>query len=161
MYNEIGMHLDSPLNVGFANEAKVETALKIIQKEPRYGLTSLIKGFIWAQRHSRLDRSHVDFLVSLEGGREVLLQVKSSERKRKKFEKFCKSLGLSISVIVVHIGESLESVIEQVVEKIKLAMNSVQHQMNRIAFLNKMREKKRQRKQQHKFSRLHMPCMCH
>jgi hypothetical protein len=161
MYNENGMYLDFTYDIGFANEAKVETALKIIQKEQRYGLASLIKGFIWAQRHSRLDRNHVDFLVSLEGGIEVPLQVKSSERKRKKFEKFCKSLGLSISVIVVHIGESLESVIEQVVEKIKLALNSVQRQMNRIAFLNKMREKKRQRKQQQKFSRVHAPCMCH
>ena len=73
MYNEDGMYHDSPLNVGFANEVKVETALKIIQKEPIYGLAPLIKSFTWAQRHSSLDRHHVDFLVSLEGGIRPLL----------------------------------------------------------------------------------------
>jgi hypothetical protein len=161
MYNENDMYLDSPSDVGFANEAKVNAALKTIQKEPKYGLVSLIKGFIWAQRHSRLDKNHVDFLISLEGDKKLPLQVKSSERGKKKFERFCRSHGLFIPVIVVHAGEAIESVIKRIVEKINMAMSYLRRQADRIAFLDRMREKKRQRKQQRRFCRMHAPCMCH
>jgi hypothetical protein len=145
------MNIDTSLAVGFASEAKVETALEILQKEPkRYGLKSMIKRFVRAGRHSRLDKSHVDFLVTLKEGTDVPLQVKSSERGRRKFERSCKRRGISIPVIVVHFGETVKSVIKQIVEKIKLVSNSIQRSINRIAFLNKVREEKRRRKEQHR-----------
>jgi|GEM_PF-1421209 hypothetical protein len=161
------MNIDTSLAVGLASEAKVETALEILQKEPqRYGLTSMIKWFTRAERHSRLDRHHIDFLVTLEEGTDVPLQVKSSERGKRKFERSCKRRGISIPVIVVHFGETVKSVIKQIVEKIKLVSDSIQRSINRIAFLNKVREEKRRRKEQHKQRRqecyrFHAPCMCH
>jgi len=160
------MNIDS-LAVGLASEAKVQTALAILQKEPqRYGLTSMIRWFVRAKRHSRLDRRHIDFLVILEEGMNVPLQVKSSERGKRKFERSCKQYGISIPVIVVHFGETIRSVIKQIVEKIKLVSSSVERSINRIVFLNKVREEKRRRKEQQRERqqecyRFHTPCMFH
>jgi len=156
------MHIDLPQDIGLASEAKVESALVILQNEPqKHGLKFAIKRFIRARKHSSLDRNHIDFLVTLEEGRDVPLQVKSSERKARKFEQFCKRLGIFIPCIVVHFGETVESVIKQIVEKIKLAGNVMERQANRLVFLEKMREQKRERRARRRFSRFSAPIMCH
>jgi hypothetical protein len=126
----------------------------------------MITRFIRAERHSRLDRRHIDFLVTLEEGTDVPLQVKSSERGKRKFERSRKRCGISIPVIVVHLGETMKSVIKQIVEKIKLVSDSIQRNINRIVFLNKMREEKRRRKEQHRQRqqecyRFQGSCRCH
>jgi hypothetical protein len=164
------MYVDPSIEIGFASEAKVATAFETLKIEPeKWGLTSAILKYIWAKRHSALDRKHTDFVVTLEDGPELSFQVKSSERRKKRFESFCRRLGLSIFCIVVERDEAVESVIRKIVETIKGAVNTLQRGVNKILHLDRLRREKKERKlerklrrqRQNQFYRVHAPQMCH
>jgi hypothetical protein len=157
------MHIDYSLKKGLASEARVEEALRILKKKPwRYGLKFTIKRFRHAERNSPLDRRHTDFLITLEGGTNVPLQVKSSEWGRKKFERFCRRWNIFIPAIVVHFNEALESIIMQIVEKISLARDFFQRTMNQFIFSEENgKQKRRRRRRQPRFRRFYAVNMCH
>jgi hypothetical protein len=145
---------------GIASEAMVEQALQAIQNKSKKGLRARIIGFIHARRHSELYRQHVDFLVTLEGGHEIPLQVKSSDRARRKFERRRVAYGRFIPVIVVRLGEAIESVINKVTDCIKLAFNKMQRETNRLIQVERIRSTQ-PRKRKPWCVRFHAHSMCH
>ncbi|MEK7609499.1 MAG: hypothetical protein AAB470_00045 [Patescibacteria group bacterium] len=150
------MNIDSDEH-GIASEAMVENALQQVQNKPNDDSIPKIKEFVHAKKNSALDRQHIDFLVKLENGLDVPLQVKSSERRRRRFERFNAKHRRFIPVIVVKIGEALESVINKVVACIKLALNTIRRVVNQKIHQKKVREQKRRKRCFRFFS----PSMCH
>ncbi len=149
------MNMDSD-GRGIASEAMVEQALEIIKENPKDDSVPRITGFVHAARHSELDRSHVDFLIDLENGDKVPLQVKSSERHAKRFERLNKAHKRFIPVIVVGFGETLQSVIDKVIGCIRYALKRLKRVAEQKIHLERTRRKKRRW-----FMRFHAPSMCH
>jgi len=117
-------------NRGKASEALVATALTILknrlEKKYKRGQHSnsvpLITNVVHAEPNSPLDRQKKDFVINFHGGQEVFLQVKSSERGRRKFNKICNRLGLSINVVVV---DPNNDVVERVVHRLFMIIKQV------------------------------------
>lgn len=150
------MHIHNSDSRGAASEAAVEQALNILKEnkeKPKYcSSIPKIADFVHAPRHSRLDRKKIDFLIILADGKEVPIQVKSSERGRRKFERRNKFLGISVSVVVVHAGEELSSLIRKIINCIKIAFNKVKRTVN---------QKVHRRRLRRWYENRHAPCMCH
>jgi hypothetical protein len=141
---------------GIANEAMVEQALEIIKENPRDASVPRITGFVHATRHSELDRSHVDFLIDFENGDKIPLQVKSSERHARRFERLNKAHRHFIPVIVVKLGETLQSVINKVIGCIRYALKRLKRATEQKVYFEHTRRKKKRW-----FMRFHAPSMCH
>lgn len=150
------MNADSDAR-GIASEAMVEQALQVIKENPkRVNLVARITGFVHAPRHSELDRSHVDFLVDFENGYKIPLQVKSSERHAKRFERLNKSHHYFIPVVVVKLGEAIDSVINKIVTCIRNAFKKLQRSTEKMVYMERIRRRKRRW-----CTRFHSPSMCH
>lgn len=149
------MNMDSDSR-GIANEAIVEQALENIQNNYTDDSVPRITGFVHAARHSELDRSHIDFLIDFENGDKVPLQVKSSERHAKRFERLNKAHKRFIPVIVVELGETLQSVINKVIGCIRYALKRLKRATEQRVHFGRTRRKKRRW-----FMRFHAPSMCH
>jgi len=128
---------------GIASEAMVEQALQTIDKKSLKGLISRVVGFIHATRHSELDKQHIDFLIMLENGYEIPLQVKSSDRGRRKFERKSTTYRRFIPVVVVKLGEAIESIINKVTECIRLAANKLRRDFDNRVHYERIRQKRK------------------
>lgn len=150
------MNIDSEAR-GIASEAMVEQALETIKNKSKKGLRSRIVDFIHARRHSALDRRHIDFIVKLETGDEIPLQVKSSERGRRGFDRKNAGHKLFIPSLAVKVGETLESIINKIIGCISLAFNKMRREAEKIKHYNRVRS---QRKKTW-CVRFHPALMCH
>jgi len=143
---------------GTESEALVEEALCRI-KERDYGLGSPIVGFTHAAPNSELDRSKVDFAVQVSKDVEVLLQIKSSNNQRRKFEREMERFGKIIIAITVKAYEEIEQVVHKVVKGIRLALNKMRRKVNDAIAAGRERYDAPRRKD--RFFRFHAPRMCH
>lgn len=150
------MNIDSEAR-GIASEAMVEQALETIKNKSKKGLKSRIVSFIHARRHSALDRRHIDFIVKLETGDEIPLQVKSSERGRRRFVRKNTGHRCFIPALAVKTGEALASIINKVIGCITLAFNKLKREAEKIIHYNRVRS---QRKKTW-CVRTHPALMCH
>lgn len=141
---------------GVASEAIVEQALETIRRNPRHDLIPRITGFVHAARHSELDRNHIDFLISFEDDRHIPLQVKSSLRHARRFEKRNKAHKHFIPVVVVKLGEALESVIHKLIGCIQYAFKKMQKAIEQEVHFARMHRKKKRW-----CTRFYAPSMCH
>jgi hypothetical protein len=127
---------------GIASEAMVEQALKTLKNE-RIGLISPIREFIHAERHSRIDRAHIDFVVFLENGEEIPLQVKSSVRGARKFARRNQRFGRFIPIVIVNTEEDLRTIIHKVVECIRSTFNALRRKVDWETHLKRIRHTKK------------------
>lgn len=143
---------------GFASEAMVEQALVIIKSRKKS--VAEIKEIVHAPPNSNLDRNGIDFVVKLGNGYDVPLQVKSSTRAQKKFEKRCRRTGVWIPVIVVNFGVTIWNVVRQIIHSIKLVLNTAKHAMDERIHREKEKVARRQKKKSW-CVRHFVPSMCH
>ena len=117
---------------GIDSEAMVERALETLKKRKDPAIPPIRK-IVHAGQNSNLDRQGIDFLVELEGGVKIPLQVKSSTRGRRKFESRCRRIGISIPVVVASLSDALGIIINRVVASIRLVLNSLQRRAQQDA----------------------------
>lgn len=158
----------------------VKYALEILQNRANHGLNSPIVSFRRPSRHSELGSRRVQYVVTLENGDEVALQIKTSSYAMQKYlgwAKKCKSLIFAIFVPQVIFRRSdnfqghMESVIRKIVDTLNNAVNIMRravihtvHQMRkegRPANPNDAVVNCRARNKPPQFYRPHLPCMCH
>ena len=142
---------------GFDSESIVEAALCRLQ-ERDYGLGNPILGFVHATPNSPLDRKQVDFLVEVQEGMEIELQVKSSWGQARKFEHKMRRLGRLVVVLVVRTNDYIERVLYRLVKSIKLALSKKQRQINNAIEATRARLKP---KWNDRCRRFHSARMCH
>ncbi len=135
------MNLNSDCK-GIASEAMVEQALVTIQNTRRNHDVG-IASYVHASRHSDLDRNHIDFQVNLLSGERVPIQVKSSDRGKRRFERKLRKSGMFIPVVVVHAGDSLQLIVRQVIECIRLAINYLKRKINWHTHIRRSRQMRR------------------
>lgn len=145
---------------GSANEAMVEEALIAIMQRNGSNVLPPIERIVHAVPNSNLDRKGIDFIVKLKNGCDICLQVKSSKRARRKFEKKCRNIGISIPVIVVSTGMKFWQIVRSIVKTIKLVLDSLQRKTNEK--IHQLRIKsERKRKKKDRCRRDFAFCMCH
>ena len=143
---------------GTASEALVEKALEIIGGQGRKDLPK-IAAVVHAYPNSFLDRQGIDFLVTLGDGKKIPLQVKSSSRGKRKFERSHRNHRQFIPVVVATIGEEIGLVINRVIKCIKLVLSKVRYQFNMR--VDVMRRISRKRRTKDWCVRHFAPAMCH
>ncbi|MFA6554062.1 MAG: hypothetical protein WCS89_00990 [Candidatus Paceibacterota bacterium] len=144
---------------GFASEAMVKRALTILKRKKKPDIAEITE-IIHATPNSNLDRKGIDFVVKLENGYDVPLQVKSSKRAQKKFDKRCRRTGVWIPVIVVNIGVTIGNVIRQIIRSIKTVLNTARHAMDERIHREKEKASRKQKKKDW-CVRHFAPSMCH
>ncbi|MEI7463368.1 MAG: hypothetical protein WCK03_03135 [Candidatus Taylorbacteria bacterium] len=114
---------------GVASEALVEQAIQVIRRKSDDKLPR-IQSYMHAYPNSGLDRRGIDFLVRFENGLEIPLQVKSSTRGKRKFERAHRS-GPFIPVVIASIDEEIGIIINRVIQCMRLAINRVMRQVEK------------------------------
>lgn len=124
---------------GKRSEALVEQALCQIVES---GAT-LVKRFIHSAQNSLLDRHDKDFVLDT-GTDKIPLQVKSSERGRRKFENRHRRYGEQISVIVVRNDDTPETLISRIMAIIRRACQNAVRKIETFKCRATLRRKERQ-----------------
>jgi hypothetical protein len=112
---------------GLDAEILVEKTLIAIKgREGRFGIKHQINDVQRSEQDSEEDKQHVDIIANVEGGIQIPFQVKPSFRAAVRFAKKCRRYGHGIiQVVVVHIGDTVQSIMEQVAEKLKTAIAQI------------------------------------
>jgi len=126
---------------GEASEALVEQAIRTISRKKSDDLPP-IRSYIHADPNSHLDRRGIDFLVRLENGLDIPIQVKSSTRGKRKFEKSHR-FGVFIPVVVVAAEEHISRVINRVIQCIRLIINLAKRQKDRVIYAARCKSMRR------------------
>ena len=126
---------------GAASEALVEQAIQTISRKRTDDLPP-IRSYVHADPNSNLDRRGIDFLVRLENGMDIPLQVKSSARGKRKFEKSHR-FGIFIPVVIVAAEEHISRVISRVIKCIKLIINLAKRQKDKFIYTARCKSMRR------------------
>lgn len=151
-------------NRGIYSETMVGQALLTIKNKGERSTLPPIIEIIHAKPNSSLDRQGVDYLIKLQTGHEIPLQVKSSTRAKRKFERHCKRFGKVIPVVVVGRCDHMSIIINRVWKSIQTVFNAILRQLNNR--LHRARSKSlswspRKASRKEWCYRLHRAQMCH
>ncbi len=131
---------NDPGNWGIDGEALVHQTLVAIQLEEPVELAACRKGidrFIHAHPNDRLDKIKADFLVFLKDSTRILIQVKTSEKKEKKFVRQMRKWKDIFLSLLVKPSDTIESLRARIVT----AILEMFERMKRLAYLQVEREK--------------------
>lgn len=134
------MNMPYPVARGILSESRVEEALNELtqQRKPKYGLKHRIVRFFHSDKNGPLDKWGVDFQIELDNGAQVPLQVKSGTAGARNFARHCRRLGKFIPVIIVHLNESLRSLMRKIANAIKAGLLAKVRYINRHLHMNRM-----------------------
>ncbi len=153
---------------GQTSERLFKEALLIIMRQQAAALRRgrepecpVVESFIHAEPNSPLDRQKIDFLLKGKNGRQVPIQVKSSNRRLRRFVRECRRLRLYIHPIVINPLDEMSIVINKVKKCLMQAFNSAKRLVERHVHIERTKKAKRRSKKEWCY-RVHAPMMsCH
>lgn len=131
-------------------EGKVDQALNVLESDG-VGLPFRVVSHHHAERHSYLDRQHIDFEISVvpdecDRPRVFLLQVKSSRRKALQFERRYAHYRTRIWVIFVRCNDTVSDVLSRLRAILIQANNTETRRDQRYRHIQKLKLQKQQRR---------------
>lgn len=147
-------------NRGFHSEALVEEALEKWKQNPRPDRdVDVITDYVHAEPNSWLDKKGIDFVAESVDSFRTPIQVKSTNRAKRKFENFCRRKGLLILAIAVEARDTVGRVMWKIMKGIARFRRKCA-ELKRAPFIPIPKKSPRLRRR--RFCQRYNPiCMCH